>query len=464
MPAGVWFKYLLGQSEAIYRVAASRAALWTGIALVLLTSVARNYDQTHLLENPFLWIFGSLLFSLVSGSWLYAVVYAGFARREMSAPGDARPAEGGGWLSFMGLFWMTAPIAWLYAIPVERFLDSIAATRANVALLALVSLWRVLLMARVIQVTTKAPFLHALMWMMFAASVEVLVVFFFGAGFSKALIASMGGMRNSPEEEIMLETMGAAMFGALWLAPISFVVALVWRPKHLLQSLPLSAKESVRWPALAVAAGLWIAIAFVPQRELANTMRFERLLAAGRAREALDVLASRKPEDFAPARTLPPKPFERSLFTELPEVFGAIQVSDPPWVRELMLSRLDVMVSHAGPGWRRGVDTTQPRDKQVDLVLSGLSWHGPDADGLVKLLSGLQRLPDGDAWLKTNAVFVEAVWKQVTDEQSRQTRSSKAVSPQSWLVLSNLLRDRFITNAPVDSKDVLPARSASPPP
>ena len=70
MKAGIWIRYLFGQADAIRQVVASGAALWTGIALVLLTAIPRNYDQTLLSENPLLWIFGPLLFSLVSGSFL----------------------------------------------------------------------------------------------------------------------------------------------------------------------------------------------------------------------------------------------------------------------------------------------------------------------------------------------------------------------------------------------------------
>lgn len=56
--------------------------------------------------------------------------------------------------AFLGLFWLTAPLAWLYAIPVERFLDPVAAVKANYALLGIVAAWRVLLMIRVAQVFT----------------------------------------------------------------------------------------------------------------------------------------------------------------------------------------------------------------------------------------------------------------------------------------------------------------------
>ena len=156
-------------------------------------------------------------------------------------------AVDGGWLSFMGLFWMTAPVAWIYAIPVERFVDSISAAWANVALLSLVSLWRVLLMTRVIQVTTKAPFFIALVWVLFAACIEVLVVFFFGGGFSRALIAGMGGMRNSPEEEVILGAMGTEFGSAFWLAPVTFLLALFWRPKRLLVPLPRPRPEAMPW-------------------------------------------------------------------------------------------------------------------------------------------------------------------------------------------------------------------------
>ena len=40
--------------------------------------------------------------------------------------------------SFLGVFWLTAPLAWLYAVPYERFMDPVEATRADLATLGLV--------------------------------------------------------------------------------------------------------------------------------------------------------------------------------------------------------------------------------------------------------------------------------------------------------------------------------------
>src|SRR5215471_20886847 len=198
---GLW--YLFGQRRAILELATWRQGIWAGLILVVLTGVARNYDQEFILENPLKWLLGSLLFSIVSGSWLYVVLYGWFARREMKYAEAGKPGYWSGWRLFMGLFWLTAPAAWLYAIPVERFADSLTAAKLNLALLAVVSLWRVLLMARVMQVVTAVSFWLALVWVLLASAVEVCVVFFFGGGFAKAIMSAMGGLRNSPEEDLL---------------------------------------------------------------------------------------------------------------------------------------------------------------------------------------------------------------------------------------------------------------------
>src|SRR5690606_29398394 len=130
----VWAGYLLGRGTAIRELAENRATIWVGIILVLLTSIIRNYDQTFILEKPFFWLFGALLFSLVSGTWLYLIVYTGFVRSAAADADGVKPEFWGRWRTFMGLFWMTAPVAWLYAIPVERFFDSLTAAKANLLL------------------------------------------------------------------------------------------------------------------------------------------------------------------------------------------------------------------------------------------------------------------------------------------------------------------------------------------
>jgi hypothetical protein len=239
---------------------------------------------------------------------------------------------------------------------------------------------------------------------------------------------------------------------AFFLAPAALIVSLLWRPKELLRPLPRLASERMGWLGLLVVAAAWIGIAIVPQRELANNVAVERLMAASQTRPALDFMASRQPGDFAPARPLPPKPFEREVFTQLPACFGVVQANDPPWVRALLLSKLDAMMSHMGPRWsRRATDSSLSRAERIKTIQEGIQWHGPDGEGLKQLLDGLQRLPEGQAWLATNDVFVEAIWETVPVPRivlnQNQKSKSEADQQSDWLILSNQLSARFLTNA-----------------
>lgn len=454
MHSSDWLKYLFGNRAAILNAAQWRGAIWAGVALVVLTGFARNYDQMFITENPVMWLFGSLLFSFVSGSWLYIVLYGFFARREMANADGVKPNFWSGWGLFMGLFWLTAPIAWLYAIPVERFCDSVTATKLNITLLAVVSLWRVLLMTRVIQVVTTASFVMALVWVILAAALEVCVVFFFGGGFAKRIISSMGGMRNSPEEELLYSAMGTVFGVAFWTVPVSLVVALLWRESRMLTALPKSQPGPMPWRTLAVIAALWVVVAIVPQRELASSVAVERFVTEGKARAALDYFASHQPADFAPARTLPPKPYESAFFEELPACFDVVQANDPAWVRAHLMQRLDQMLLHYAPRWSRHTTLASfPMAEQIKHVADGLQWHGPDARGLLQLLDGLSRIPEGNPWLKANSIFLEGVRESVKAEPARSHRKAQTEAEQKsdWLRLSNRLYTLSTTNGNFDN-------------
>jgi hypothetical protein len=50
MRPSLWLGYLFGQRAAILEIAKWRGSLWAGVALVMLTGIARNYDQTFITE------------------------------------------------------------------------------------------------------------------------------------------------------------------------------------------------------------------------------------------------------------------------------------------------------------------------------------------------------------------------------------------------------------------------------
>ena len=67
-----------------------------------------------------------------------------------------------GW-GILGLFWLTAPLAWLYGLPFERYLPPAAARRARLGALGVVSVCRVALMTRCVSVLCGCDWREALL-------------------------------------------------------------------------------------------------------------------------------------------------------------------------------------------------------------------------------------------------------------------------------------------------------------
>ena len=255
--------YQFGNAEAIRRVAGNRYLVAVGAALVLITSVPRNYDQTYIGEVPW-WPVIPLLFSFVSGSFLFLVLNRGFIK-----DAEGEPARSKYWM-FLGLFWMTAPVAWLYGIPVERFMDGRGAAVANLWLLGIVAAWRVALMTRVMSVVYQIPWVRAGGWVLLGACLEVAIVLFF-TGFGEALGRGMAGMRNSAEQDLIISVLVPVFWICLLAVPLLLIVmilALTFTETPRIAELPSSRR--VPWIILSLCGLAWAGISVVPQRELAK--------------------------------------------------------------------------------------------------------------------------------------------------------------------------------------------------
>lgn len=407
-PLFAWLLFLLGHRGSILTIASRSGAWAVGIVLVLLTAIARNYDQTWIGEDPVKWTVGNLGFSLVSGSFLFLVLCASLPLGRTDPPG---PSFGRTWGQFLGLFWATAPIAWLYALPVERFLDSLAAAQANVTLLAVVSLWRVLLMARVIQVLHNPPFWGALSITLVAACIETGVVFLFGEGFSKKLMAGMGGLRNSPEENILLNALSTAFTGAFFLFLPAVSGAIACRARTRTRPItpgPEPAPGPLPWPALALAAIAWIAIALPAQRQVARNAELDRLVADARFRDALDHLARHGAKAYAPARVLPPRAFENAAFKELGALFSVLRSTDPAWIHEHLRTRLAQVASHFD--YEPALGSPHPAVSEQHLGWrASMSLRQGSIGDWSGVFDGLERSEAGRAWLTNNRAFFELI-------------------------------------------------------
>src|SRR5262245_2996220 len=195
------FRYLIGDRGAILTIAGSRQALGVGLLFVLSAGFAREYDGQDLLHEP--WhLLVPLAASLASSFVLFSVAYGVAVFKGVAVRPFLRRYG-----SFLGLFWMTAPLAWLYAIPYARFLGAANAMRANLLTLGVVSAWRVALMVRVLMVVLHHSFPAAFCLVLtFADAVALTLLTFLPV----RLFDIMAGIRLS-EGEIVLREVSQAV-------------------------------------------------------------------------------------------------------------------------------------------------------------------------------------------------------------------------------------------------------------
>lgn len=323
--------FLVGNRGAITRLASSRVTLLLGAAFVLSASLARNYDgafipgQPHVLLHGFAASIGNaiLLFSLCFG--LAAMMQTG-----------ETPPFWPTFLSFLGLFWCTSPLAWLYAVPFERFLPAGEAISANYYLVGLVSLWRVTLITRVLTLLFGGSGIAVGVLVLFYSTVLVVL-----AGFIPPvpLIDIMGGVHRSDAER----TIGAwyffiAQFGIMLGVVLffgSFVALANWRPAWAVPPVvPDRLSPAVRRIILA-AILIWIPALAFAQPEQYRRWHVERLLKSGRIAEGITELSSRGRDAYPRIWSPPPHLFYRENIPPLIDVIthlSTVADSTPDWV------------------------------------------------------------------------------------------------------------------------------------
>ena len=295
-------KYLCGSRRAILEIAACPQSIWLGLTFVFSAAFAREYDGVDLWHQP--WHLAlPLAASLATSMLLYllASVVTGRRRRNLSL---ARYA------SFLSLYWMTAPLAWLYAIPVERCFAPETATAVNLWLLGIVAVWRVVLMMRVIATVFHVGGGLAFFMVMFFADTVLLVILRLTP---LPIFQLMGGIRLSTSER----TIQNAAFIVGFAGVISW---LVWLVGMLIAARGLKSQEDVvaqsarvgqvsrsLWIMAACSIGVWVGILPFTQPEQQLRWRVERDLRAGRLQEAAALLATHERSDFPPHWDPPPR-------------------------------------------------------------------------------------------------------------------------------------------------------------
>ncbi len=336
-------RYLLGQRQAILDIAADRGALAAAAVLVLSAAFAREYDATYLGARWWMLLVPWTL-SFVTSLAMWTGVYLATAIKL-----QPRPPFWRSYRRFLTLFWMTAPLAWLYAVPYERFLAPYEAVVANLWTLALVAAWRVALTTRVVAVLTGISGLLAFFLVAAIADLVAMVVVVASPG---PIVAIMGGVQHLPHDQLLADVTVEVFAWGLLSLPLWVVGALVAlfrsRPK------PPPVTAAVRpapslWAFAAASILLWGAVLPFTQAEQRRAWKIDRMLAEERIGDGLAAMTAtprrRLPPHFDPR----PRNWRGQATPFLLDVLDAVADQPPaPWVRQVYLGKLENYLARPG--------------------------------------------------------------------------------------------------------------------
>ena len=327
------FLYLIGNRGAIERVAGSWWSLLIGAILVLTSGIARNYDHLDLLKNPE-WIYGPFLASAITSLIVYAVIKA-----YLKLNGCLTPIKRRQYVSFLCLYWMTAPCAWIYGIPVESFTSLIIATQWNIAFLAVVSSWRVFLITRALTILTQASPMACLLAVLLPASAIMFVASFF-KGLS--LIGIMGGVRLPPHTQLLHDAAQFTLSASLFLTLITFFVAISAIRLLDRAQKPLPWRKE-KMPTKAVLLSviylmIWAAASYPTQIKVQRNHQLETLLNHRKFEKAIQYASQFKKEDFSTIHYLPPDPYGRNTHSYY-QLLSKFDGSEPKWLRDTWIKQ-----------------------------------------------------------------------------------------------------------------------------
>jgi len=406
---------LVGYRPSILRMTGARRGLLYAAMLVVSAAMAREYDAVSWLHHPedLLAPFAaSLILASVLWLWMWGTLKVAGVR--MRRP--TRHAK-----RFLTGYWLTAPLAWLYAVPVESFWDELTALKFNLTALSIVSLWRVFLFGRIVAVLYRVPLVFATT----AILVPCVIVAFVALMHQTLQIVSiMGGVRLSETESLLVGFTGRAttiLFWFFWPVAVLLIVntTLLRGKVFACRPHPSGARlPSTVWaiPAIAIIVLGVAAIRFQPP--LIEAAAIDQALIRENYPEAFRRLKLHDPAYF-PAHW-DPVPTGSKTAARKPKIGKLVEAiaeeEHPAWVVDLLTEDSDLVLlreysAHFYPSSDSGSET-------------GRLWVSDTRrEDFLRDLRALRSLPLSDPVLSARLAEIEAAaLKEQEQEQERETQ------------------------------------------
>lgn len=308
---------LIGDRSAILQVASDRWALAIGALFVLSAGLARNYSRVDLQRKPWYLAvpFGaSIATSFGLFTWVYVIASWHNARVDAFAEN---------YQSFLGLYWLTAPLAWLYVLPVERWTTRVHAVQVRLGMLGLVATWRVALITRVLYVVLQAGGTGLFCTvMLFVCGVAIFAIVLTSRQREKpepapAVISFMGVMPDPERRERRIIRQAGCIVIIVAIACIaicSYRLSML-RPDVSSWQFNANSFAVVRPPSAGlwwVAFGSifsWLSLLPVTQRQRRLATQVNELYESGDFERALELMIESGPRGFPAGWLPPPKQF-----------------------------------------------------------------------------------------------------------------------------------------------------------
>lgn len=328
--------FLLGRKDSILAIYNCPKILWIGAMLVLSAGFAREYDGEDLLSEPWHVLIphaASLLTSLL----LYAMLRLPAVRSKAAFRRVVKDYP-----RFLALFWLTAPIAWLYAIPFERWLDAGVATRVNLSLLGIVSVWRVVLIIRSAVVVYKPTK---------STPVSITVLLFGDAVMLAAvrlvpvpIFQLMGGVRLTESESVIWATTFFLQLAGYPVLLVLLVLYLVTLPPTRIEQAshdsPSSRLNYASWLVAFASVAVWAFVLPFTQPEQQKRCDVEQRMAAGDLQGAVDFMVQHRQRDFPPHWSPPPQIALYPQDVELTDVMQIVlDLESDSWVKQVYMDK-----------------------------------------------------------------------------------------------------------------------------